>query len=189
MPGRAWSAKRERQYEHIKESLIEEGRSEEEAEEIAGRTVNKERARAGEAKESSRISIEDISSGRRGGLRSHSGPGGRTFKQLYEEARRRGLQGRSKMTKAQLEEALKRTSAVEGGSVTSCVDMKVGQAYVCPACGVELQVVKACGESDHPNCGPEQCKLMCCDQEMQLESHPCLPPEAHGQVLATGGLL
>ena len=108
MPGRAWSAKRERQYEHIKESLIEEGRSEEEAEEIAGRTVNKERASAGEAKESSRISIEDISSGRRGGLRSHSGPGGRTFKQLYEEARRRGLQGRSKMTKAQLEEALKR---------------------------------------------------------------------------------
>jgi hypothetical protein len=108
MPGRAWSAKRERQYEHIKESLIEEGRSEEEAEEIAGRTVNKERARAGEAKESSRISIEDILSGRRGGLRSHSGPGGRTFKQLYEEARRRGLQGRSKMTKAQLEEALKR---------------------------------------------------------------------------------
>jgi hypothetical protein len=108
MPQRSWSDKRERQYQHIKQSLIEEGKSESEAEEIAARTVNKERARKGEAKESSRTSTQDISSGRRGGLRSHSGPGGRTYAQLYEEAKRHGLRGRSKMTKAQLEEALKR---------------------------------------------------------------------------------
>ena len=78
MPQQAWSAKRERQYQHIKESLREQGRSKDKAEEIAARTVNKERARVGEAEESSRLSREDISSGRRGGLRSRSGPGGRT---------------------------------------------------------------------------------------------------------------
>ena len=78
MPQQAWTDKRERQYEHIKEGLKEQGRSNDLAEEIAARTVNKERARHGEAKESSRSSTEDISSGRRGGLRSHSGPGGRT---------------------------------------------------------------------------------------------------------------
>jgi hypothetical protein len=99
--------KRARQYEHVKESLLERGSSEDEAEEIAARTVNKERARAGEAKESSRLSREDISSGRRGGLRSNrKGPRGRTRDQLYEEARRRNVEGRSKMTKAELERAL-----------------------------------------------------------------------------------
>jgi hypothetical protein len=108
MPQSAWSGKRERQYKHIKESLEEEGRPEKVAEEIAARTVNKERARHGEAKEASRTSTEDISSGRRGGLRSHSGPGGRTYKQLYADAQRQGLEGRSKMNKSELEKALKR---------------------------------------------------------------------------------
>jgi hypothetical protein len=105
---KAWSEKRERQYEHIKEGLEERGRSEGTAEEIAARTVNKERARAGEAAESSRTSTDDISSGRRGGLRSHRGPGGRTKAQLYEEARRQGVKGRSKMDKAALEKAVGR---------------------------------------------------------------------------------
>jgi hypothetical protein len=108
MPPQAWSKKRERQYEHIKEGLEEQGRSEDVAEEIAARTVNKERARAGEARQSSRTSTEDISSGRRGGLRSHRGPGGRTRDQLYEEARHKNIKGRSKMTKAQLERAVGR---------------------------------------------------------------------------------
>jgi hypothetical protein len=106
MPERAWSAKRERQYDHIKEGLIERGDSEDLAEEFAARTVNKERARAGEARRSSRTSTADISSGRRGGLRSHRGPGGRTRDQLYEEARRRGIKGRSRMSKAELERAV-----------------------------------------------------------------------------------
>ncbi|MBC6449798.1 plasmid stabilization protein [Actinokineospora xionganensis] len=108
MPQRAWNAKRERQYEHIKEGLLERGETEDTAEEIAARTVNKERARAGEAEESSRTSTEDISSGRRGGLRSHKGPGGRTRDQLYNEAREKGIKGRSKMNKAQLERAVGR---------------------------------------------------------------------------------
>jgi hypothetical protein len=108
MPQKAWSAKRERQYEHIKSGLRERGKSEDTAEEIAARTVNKERARAGEAKESSRSSTVDISSSRRGGLRSHRGAGGRTRDQLYNEARRKGIKGRSKMTKAQLERAVGR---------------------------------------------------------------------------------
>jgi hypothetical protein len=106
MPQAQWSAKRERQYDHIKEGLLDRGDSEDLAEEIAARTVNKERARAGEAKESSRTSTADISSGRRGGLRSHRGPGGRTRDQLYEEARRRGIKGRSAMSKAELEKAV-----------------------------------------------------------------------------------
>jgi hypothetical protein len=110
MPQQAWSEKRERQYEHIKEGLRERGRSEDTAEEIAARTVNKERARSGEARSASRTSVEDISSGRRGGLRSHLGPGGRTYRQLYEEAKDRGIDGRSKMSKAQLERALSRRS-------------------------------------------------------------------------------
>jgi len=105
---KAWSAKRERQYEHIKDSLEERGRSERKAEEIAARTVNKERARAGEAKTASRASIDDISSSRRGGLRSHSGAGGRTRDQLYAEAQRKGVEGRSKMNKAELERAVGR---------------------------------------------------------------------------------
>lgn len=108
MPQQAWSKKRERQYEHIKEGLEKSGRSEETAEEIAARTVNKERARAGEAKEASRTSLDDISSGRRGGLRSHRGPGGRTRDQLYAEARRKNVKGRSKMNKAELEQAVGR---------------------------------------------------------------------------------
>ena len=102
----AWSAKRERQYEHIKEGLEDSGRSEDTAEEIAARTVNKERARAGESKEKSRTSTDDISSGRRGGLRSHSGPGGRTKAQLYEEAKKKNVAGRSSMSKAELEKAV-----------------------------------------------------------------------------------
>jgi hypothetical protein len=106
MPQGQRSAKRERQYDHIKQGLLERGDSEDLAEEIAARTVNKERARAGEARQASRTSIDDISSGRRGGLRSHQGPGGRTRDQLYEEARRRGIRGRSRMTKAQLESAV-----------------------------------------------------------------------------------
>ena len=105
----AWSAKRERQYEHIKDSLEERGSSEAKAEEIAARTVNKERARAGEAKESSRLSREDISSGRRGGLRSGTRrERGRTRDQLYNEAKDLGIEGRSKMSKQQLERAVDR---------------------------------------------------------------------------------
>jgi hypothetical protein len=102
MPQGAWSAKRERQYEHIKEGLLDRGTGEDKAEEIAARTVNKERARAGEARQASRTSIDDISSGRRGGLRSHEGPGGRTRRQLYAEAQRKGIKGRSRMNKAEL---------------------------------------------------------------------------------------
>jgi hypothetical protein len=99
--------KRARQYEHIKDSLKEQGRSEDTAEEIAARTVNKERARSGEAATASRLSKTDISSGRRGGLRSgRKGPRGRTRDQLYQEARDRNIRGRSKMTKAQLARAL-----------------------------------------------------------------------------------
>jgi hypothetical protein len=108
MPQRAWNKKRERQYEHIKEGLEERGRSEDVAEEIAARTVNKERARSGEAKTASRSSVKDVSSSRRGGLRSHRGPGGRTKEQLYNEARRKGIKGRSKMNKAQLARAVGR---------------------------------------------------------------------------------
>ncbi|MEU6717284.1 plasmid stabilization protein [Nonomuraea sp. NPDC046802] len=103
---RGSSPKRERQYEHIKSSVKQRGKSEELAEEIAARTVNKERARAGESRTASRTSVEDISSSRRGGLRSHSGAGGRTRDQLYAEAKRRNIKGRSKMSKTQLEKAL-----------------------------------------------------------------------------------
>ena len=105
---KAWNAKRERQYEHIKEGLEDKGRSEDTAEEIAARKVNKERARAGEAEENSKSSVDDISSGRRGGLRSHKGSGGRTRQQLYVEARKKNIKGRSSMNKAQLEKAVGR---------------------------------------------------------------------------------
>lgn len=108
MPQEAWSPKRDRQYKHIKESAKRRGESEDVAEEIAARTVNKERARAGEARESSPLSKKDISSGRRGGLRSHEGAGGRTRDQLYQEARRRNIRGRSKMTKSELQRAVGR---------------------------------------------------------------------------------
>jgi hypothetical protein len=104
---RAWSAKRERQYEHVKESEQKQGRSTKRAKQIAAATVNKERARSGEARSSSSSSTRDISSGRRGGLRSGTNrPKGRTKEQLYNEARRRGIEGRSKMNKTQLERAL-----------------------------------------------------------------------------------
>lgn len=109
MPQEAWSPKRERQYKHIKQGLKKRGRSEETAEEIAARTVNKERARSGEARTASRTSVKDISSGRRGGLRAkRKGPRGRTKEQLYQEAKRKGIEGRSKMTKAQLARAVGR---------------------------------------------------------------------------------
>jgi hypothetical protein len=101
--------KRARQYEHIKKSELEQGRSEDLAEEIAARTVNKERARAGESRERSRTSVRDISSGRRGGLRSGTNrPKGRTYDQLYNEAKDMGIEGRSKMSKAQLQRAVDR---------------------------------------------------------------------------------
>ncbi|MBH1962955.1 MAG: plasmid stabilization protein [Comamonadaceae bacterium] len=106
MPEAAWSAKRERQYKHIKNGLKRSGKSESLAEEIAARTVNKERARAGESKEASATSLNDISSSRRGGLRSHKGSGGRTRDQLYAEAKAKGIKGRSLMNKAQLERAV-----------------------------------------------------------------------------------
>lgn len=108
MPQQAWDAKRERQYEHVKQGLEDRGRSEDVAEEIAARTVNKERARTGETRQASRTSTRDISSGRRGGLRSHSGSGGRTRDQLYEDAKRQGIRGRSRMSKAELAEAVRR---------------------------------------------------------------------------------
>ena len=107
MPQEAWSNKRERQYEHIKESATEGGASTKRAKQIAAATVNKERARKGEAKSASRSSVQDISSGRRGGLRSGTNrPKGRTKEQLYNEAKRRGVKGRSRMNKAQLQRAL-----------------------------------------------------------------------------------
>ena len=99
--------KRARQYEHIKESERRQGRPESRAEEIAARTVNKERARSGESRQRSRTSVRDISSGRRGGKRSgRSGPRGRTREQLYNEAKQKGIEGRSKMNKAQLQRAV-----------------------------------------------------------------------------------
>jgi hypothetical protein len=108
MPQRAWSDKRERQYEHVKESEKKQGRSTKRAKEIAARTVNKQRARTGEARESSRTSRQDMSSGRRGGLR---GSGrrperGRTKEQLYNEAKKMNIEGRSKMNKQQLQRAV-----------------------------------------------------------------------------------
>jgi hypothetical protein len=107
MPQKAWSDKRERQYEHIKESELDQGRSTKRAKEIAARTVNKERARSGEARESSRTSRRDMSSSRRGGQRSGTNrPKGRTKEQLYNEARRMNIRGRSRMNKQQLQRAV-----------------------------------------------------------------------------------
>jgi hypothetical protein len=108
MPQKAWSEKREREYQHIKEGLEDRGRSEKTAKQIAARTVNKDRARAGESKTAGRTSKQDISSSRRGGLRSHSGSGGRTKAQLYEEAKKKNIEGRSTMNKAELEKAVGR---------------------------------------------------------------------------------
>jgi hypothetical protein len=106
MPQQAWSNKRERQYEHIKESAKERGAPTRTATRIAAATVNKERARSGEAATASPTSVRDTSSGRRGGLRSHSGAAGRTREQLYAEAKRRGIKGRSRMNKSQLQQAI-----------------------------------------------------------------------------------
>ncbi|MBD0742789.1 plasmid stabilization protein [Streptomyces sp. CBMA152] len=103
---RGSSPKRERQYEHIKESAEERGESTKRAKEIAARTVNKERARSGESKTASKSSIEDMSSSKRGGQRSHTGAQGPTYDQLYAEAQRRNIHGRSTMDKAQLKRAL-----------------------------------------------------------------------------------
>lgn len=106
MPRQPWSAKRERQFEHVKESVEAQGRSEETAEEIAARTVNKTRAQEGEARTASRTSTEDESPSRRGGRHSHEGPQGRTRDQLYQDAKRAGIEGRSRMTKDELASAL-----------------------------------------------------------------------------------
>jgi hypothetical protein len=108
MPQSRWSAKRERQYADIKKSLLSRGRGEKLAEEIAARTVNKTRAQHGETREANPKSLNDLSPARRGGAHSHLGPQGRTYAQLYEDAKRANLRGRSAMTKAQLEKALKR---------------------------------------------------------------------------------
>jgi len=106
MPQKTWSKKRERQYKHIKEGLVDRGESTDTAEEIAARTVNKERARHGESTTASRTSLKDISSSKRGGQRSHKGAGGRTRAQLYDEAKRKNVHGRSRMNKVQLEKAV-----------------------------------------------------------------------------------
>jgi hypothetical protein len=105
---KAWNAKRERQYEHIKDSVKSRGKSEKVAEEIAARTVNKERAQHGEAKHANAHTLRDTPAPKRGGQRSHRGEGGRTREQLYEEAKRKGISGRSTMTKAELERAVSR---------------------------------------------------------------------------------
>jgi hypothetical protein len=106
VPQQAWSEKRERQYEHVKESAKKRGVGEDRAEEIGARTVNKNRARSGESEQASRASTQDQSPQRRGGRRSHSGSQGRTRDQLYQDAKRKGVKGRSRMTKAQLEKAV-----------------------------------------------------------------------------------
>jgi plasmid stabilization system protein ParE len=109
MPRAEWTDKQDRKYEHIKESVKSRGASTRKAKEIAARTVNKERAQKGQAKTSSRSSVKDMSSSRRGGLRSGTNrPKGRTKEQLYNEARQMGIEGRSKMTKAQLQRAVDR---------------------------------------------------------------------------------
>ena len=107
MPQGTWSKKRERQYEHIKDSAKKQGKSTKRAKQVAAATVNKERARSGESKTASKSSKRDMSSGRRGGQRSGTNrPKGRTKEQLYNEAKRRGISGRSSMTKDQLQKAI-----------------------------------------------------------------------------------
>ena len=109
MPQKQWSDKRERQYEHVKSSAKKRGAGEDRAEEIAARTVNKNRAQAGESKQASKTSTEDMSPQERGGKRSgRPGPRGRTKEQLYTEAKRRNVKGRSNMTKKELQDALKK---------------------------------------------------------------------------------
>lgn len=111
MPEQHWTDKEERQYEHIKEGAEDRGTGHDRAQEIAARTVNKQRAQAGETKTASRTSTDDMSAYKRGGKRSgnRTGPQGRTKEQLYEDARRENVKGRSKMTKAELQKALKRS--------------------------------------------------------------------------------
>jgi hypothetical protein len=106
VPQQQWSPKRERQYEHVKDSAEDRGVPEKRAKEIAARTVNKNRAQAGESEQASPTSVNDVSPQHRGGKRSHSGAGGRTRDQLYQDARRQGIKGRSTMSKAELERAL-----------------------------------------------------------------------------------
>jgi hypothetical protein len=106
MPQQAWNAKRERQYEHIKDSAKDRGESTGTAKRIAAATVNKERAQHGESRTASPATLRDVSAGHRGGKRSHTGAAGRTRDQLYAEAKRRNIKGRSSMTKAQLERAV-----------------------------------------------------------------------------------
>jgi hypothetical protein len=108
VPQQAWSDKQERQYKHVKDSQKDRGASEDRAEEIAARTVNKNRARSGKSKQASKTSTKDISSQRRGGLRSGKGPGGPTKAQLYDEAKKKNIKGRSKMSKQQLARAVGR---------------------------------------------------------------------------------
>lgn len=108
MPTNQWSAKRERQYEHTRDGLLKRGQSDALAKEIAARTVNKERAQHGESLQASSTSINDMSAGRRDGLHSHTGAAGRTYRQLVNEAKQRGIKGRSTMSKEQLESALRR---------------------------------------------------------------------------------
>ena len=108
MAPKAWSSKRERQYEHVKEGYLRRGEDEQTAEEIAARTVNKERAQHGESREASAQSLRDMPASVRGGQRSHRGPGGRTRDQLSEEAKQKGIRGRSSMTKEELEKAVGR---------------------------------------------------------------------------------
>ena len=108
MPQAQWTAKRERQFEHIKTSLKKRGKSTDTAEEIAARTVNKERAQHGEAEKANPKTLKDTPAPVRGGQRSHQGAQGRTREQLYEDAKRKGIKGRSKMNKAQLEKAVGR---------------------------------------------------------------------------------
>jgi hypothetical protein len=108
MPQQQWTKKDERQYEHVKSGLKSRGYKTDTAEEIAARTVNKERARSGKTEQASKTSTKDISSGRRGGKRSGSGPGGRTKDQLYNEAKKKNIKGRSKMNKRELERAVGR---------------------------------------------------------------------------------
>jgi hypothetical protein len=112
MPQRSWSDKRERQYERIKESQKKQGRSAKRAKEIAARTVNKERARSGESRQRSKSSTRDTSSSRRGGQRSGTNrPKGRTKEQLYNEAKKLNISGRSNMNKQQLQRAVSRKKA------------------------------------------------------------------------------
>lgn len=104
----AWSKKRERQYKHIKDSAKDRGTGERRAEEIAARTVNKNRAQSGESRTASKSSVNDMSPQKRGGQRSGKGPGGPTKDQLYNEAKKKNIKGRSSMTKKELEKALDR---------------------------------------------------------------------------------